>query len=104
MRYLFFAFLMVLSMRSTGQDSVSTSKYRVVNISMSTIPRGIYAGIETTGKPEVIKDARGRNRRFKNTTEIYEYMDDQGWELVSASTLDKNGWEIYCVCRRKEEK
>ncbi|ANH82539.1 hypothetical protein A8C56_17555 [Niabella ginsenosidivorans] len=96
--------LMALSLRGSGQDSTSTSKYRVVNISMLTIPKGIYAGIETKGKPEVIKDEQGRNRRFKNTTEIYNYMDEQGWELVSASTADKNGWEFYCVFRRKEGK
>lgn len=103
MRYIPLICLLLLAGIAYSQDAAGRKKYLVAHISVLTIPRGVFAVIESEKKPIPVLDKQGKKKNFKITGEVYEYMDENGWQLVSAAPLDNNALDLYCVFKRKEK-
>lgn len=101
MRYLFLMAMILTTLVGAGQDTTYVKKYKAFIIRSIGALKSSYVTLEEEGTLKPIKNGNNKVIRFKNSSEVYDYMEDKGWILISASALDERGWNIYCVFRRK---
>lgn len=101
MKYLLLLSFLIINLVGFSQDTTNNEKYKVGSISLVAIPRGIFLYLEEKGNKKPVKDKEGKTIRFSTTAAVYDYMDELGWQLVSAAPYGEHGWDIYCVFKRK---